>query len=145
MNSRLAVFALVVGGIVVASQAKRRKRPQALAEATAPVLHIHDGSEVGPIEEEYVSRHGLTLTPDNIELDDWSEWMEKSPVLVKAAILESKQNPEELVTNLLRRLFPEEAWPPEEGSARFDVWNRMVVATGRQLEKPFKPHFEVVS
>lgn len=89
--------------------------------------------------------HGLSLAGEKLELMDWNAWMETAPTLLRATLSEGTRDPEQLVANLFRRLFPESAWPPPEDSPLLGTWNKMVATVGRSLERPFKPHLEIVS
>lgn len=108
------------------------KRPQAEAESAAM-----DAVELA---------HGLELSDDGLSMLDWNAWMKGAvPDMLRASLQESGRDPQETVTNLFRRLFPTKPWPPPEDSDLREIWTRMIASTGRILERPFKPHLEIVS
>lgn len=89
--------------------------------------------------------HGVALTPEDLMLEDWSAWMGIAPEMLRVTLREGERDPDVIVANLFRRLFPGQPWPPAEGSPLMPAWNRMTALVGRSLERPFRPHFEIVS
>ncbi len=89
--------------------------------------------------------HGVVLTPEELLLEDWSAWMGIAPEMLRVTLCEGERDPEIIVANLFRRLFPGHPWPPTEDSPLMPAWNRTVALVGRSLERPFRPHFEIVS
>lgn len=81
---------------------------------------------------------------EGIKLMNWDAWMNTAPAIIEAALNEGEKNPEVIVNNTLRRLFPKKVWPPKPGDPRFSQWTRMVEAVGRALESPFNPNLHVV-
>ena len=78
------------------------------------------------------------------EIKSLDKWMEVAPEILNACLNEGVHEPEELVNNLFRRLFPKQMWPPQKGDPRYGVWLSMVEATGRRLERPYKPGLRIV-
>jgi hypothetical protein len=121
--------AMVLGLVVVAVVATRRKRRRHLRMASSAAA---------------TDNPGLAITVDDVDLLSWDRWMAKSPQAIKAAMAESDK-PEEIVTNVFRRLYPNVAWPPPEGTGLWMRWQAIVAAVGRTLDRPFKTHMHVVS
>lgn len=99
-----------------------------------------DGGQVADIAPAYGVRLG-----EDIELEDWSEWMDVAPKMLEVTLMEGERDPDVVVANLFRRMYPDLPWPPPPESPMAETYHRMVAFAGRALDRPFKPHFEVVS
>ena len=88
--------------------------------------------------------HGVSLGDDLI-LEDWNAWMAGAPDMLRVTLAEGERDPEVTVANLFRRLFPDQPWPPATDSPLMPTYHRIVAIVGRTLERPFKPHVEIVS
>lgn len=91
-----------------------------------------------------VPEYGIALRAGRLEIVDWNAWMRRAPTYIRASLDEGVTDPEAIVANLFRRLFPEHPWPPVDESL-LATWYAMVAIVGRSLERPFKPHLEIVS
>lgn len=100
-------------------------------------------SSSSPGAESTVSPTGLALEGGRIVICDWGAWMRFAPDAV-AATLRETNDVDEIVANLFRRAFPAQAWPPEDPDLR-EQWGRIVAAVGRTMDRPFRPHLEIVS
>jgi hypothetical protein len=88
----------------------------------------------------------MALGDTGMHVVDWDTWMRDAPGALEVSLSEAPDgDPEEVVANLFRRLFPKEAWPPPPDSPRAKQFARMVEGVGRVLEKPVQPHLEIVS
>lgn len=90
-------------------------------------------------------RAGLRIVEGKLKVVDWDEWMRTGPALVKVALMEGTESPEEITTNVLRRIFPEYPWPPGTEHEFYATWKKMNTIVGRALDQPTQPHLEVVS
>jgi hypothetical protein len=100
--------------------------------------------DVGAVEND-LTTHGIRLVDGDLELVDWNALMQQVPELVRVTLAEGHRDPSDILTNLFRRLFPERSWPPSPEDPVHRKWSAMVASVGRTLERPFKPHFEIVS
>ncbi len=143
MASREAiVFGLIVVA-VAASHARRPRRPRFIVKRiqrqTSPTVN-----PATPVTVAATDNPGLAITEDRVTVLSWDRWMAQAPQAITAAMQESDK-PEEIATNVFRRLYPNVAWPPAEGTPLWEQWQTIVAAVGRTLERPFKTHMHVVS
>ncbi len=97
------------------------------------------GVQAGPEATKNPERPGFSM-------GSWSMWMapDRAPAAFNAALHEGANNPESIVNNAFRRLFPAMTWPPDPGDARYGAWDRVVEAIARRQQLPHKPSFHVV-
>jgi hypothetical protein len=157
--------AAVVGGILVYREIKRVDRVDTPLPQDKPYepqfdeedfdAVYYDSSEEDDTDDRLEPREDSTtdraanrdpgiVVGDELQLISWDRWMSESPQAIKAAMKES-DDPEQIVLNTFRRLYPNMAWPPEPGSPLWDQYQEIVAAVGRTLERPFRTHFTVVS
>lgn len=92
-----------------------------------------------------INQAGVIIQGGKIKVTDWNTWMRVGPHLIKTALKEGNESPEEVTNNVMRRLFPHQSWPPMENDPFFKTWLSMVVIVGRAINNPAQPHFEIVS
>lgn len=124
--------------------------PAPVAEAEpAPeetVEEVEEVVETAPTSQTDVERvNGVEIQDGQLVLEDWNVWMEAAAKYLRVTLEEGSRDPNEICTNLFRRMFPQHAWPPPPDSVMAARWQQMVAAIGRTIERPFKPHFEIVS
>ena len=101
-------------------------------------------SRVANLQEALAQRFGVPVEPLN-PFNRVHIGKGIAPEMLRVTLCEGERDPDVIVANLFRRLFPGQPWPPTEGSPLMPAWSRMVALVGRSLERPFRPHFEVVS
>lgn len=87
---------------------------------------------------------GLALTEFGFALESWDRWMAFGPAGFDAALQEGCEDPEELVNEAFRKLYPEVEWPPQWGEPRYVVWQRIVQAVASSTDRGHRQGLRVV-
>jgi hypothetical protein len=137
MSAVSPIWIVGAGAVLLIVTAKPKRRRTALLRAT----------QVTPAgaANHAQSSSGLRIENGKLKVVNWTEWMRKGPALIHVSLQEGSKDPEEVTTNVLRRLFPERPWPPEPDDPVFATWREMNALVGKALDTPVRPHFEVVS
>ncbi len=125
---------MVCALVVVANQpqpVRKKKRKRVNVEASSVAANAS-------------SEYGIALHAGKLEIVNWDAWMTRAPSFIRVSLEEGTTDPHAIVANLFRRLFPNQPWPPLDEKL-LATWNEMVAIVGRSLERPFKPHLEIVS
>jgi len=83
-----------------------------------------------------VTRHGIELSEDGPTIVDWGAWMAWGPRAVKDAFFDGALSGDQVLSHVMRRAFPEVAWPPEPQSPYVERWREMVHGLNRALQEP---------
>lgn len=135
MNKSTTILATGAVLLLVLSRSRKKSKKKGLEEL----------EELEEPAANDASRAGLRVQDGKLKVVDWNEWMKTGPRLIQLSLKEGTESPEEVTANVMRRLFPEHQWPPQEDDAFFSTWNAMVVVVGKSLDAPVRPHLEVVS
>lgn len=92
-----------------------------------------------------IDKTGVIIRDGKFHVTDWNVWMRTGPHLIKMALKEGDESPENVASNVMRRLFPHHVWPPPKGDPFSQTWLNMVAVVGRAIDRPIQPHFEIVS
>lgn len=143
--SAMLKLGLVLGCVGLAAKAHSRKRGRRLDAHASPRHRLKVARQHAQAKAETVRSAGLMMENENIHLEDWNEWMAKSPDAIAAAIQESPRDAEIIAANIFRRVFPSMPWPPPEGTLMAEKWDSIVQAVGHGTGVPVRSRFQVVS
>ncbi len=133
---------LVAAGSVLYAVTRQRK-PAAVVNPAPP--------EPAPVPEPAAAEPqgpapgiGLELTQHGFALRSMDRWFAIGPAGFDAALNEGYTEPEEMVNEAFRKLYPDETWPPKWGEPRYAVWRRIVYALESAADKGHRQGLHVV-
>lgn len=137
------------GLVSVAAPEPALEAPELRADAEAPEV-VPDAPrgdvEAAPVDLGAPSNPdpGLAITRSGLRVTDWGAWMRHAPRAAELAMAEGG-DAQTIVTNMLRRIYPQTQWPPEPGSPLAEAWPRLLAAAARSMSMTFPGSLSVVS
>lgn len=80
-----------------------------------------------------VRRHGIELAADGPQIVDWTSWMRWAPRAIREAMDDGATSGGQILAHCMRRLFPEQTWPPESSSSYAERWRELVRGVDRAI------------
>lgn len=133
---------LVAAGSVLYAVTRRRKPPAVVNPAPPEPAPVPE-EEPQP-EAEVPPDRGIELTQHGLALRSMDRWFAIGPAGFDAALNEGYTEPEEMVNEAFRKLYPEQTWPPKWGEPRYAIWRRIVYALESAADKGHRQGLHVV-